>query len=991
MADILLSIGINLNDLKSAQQKIAAELGSWKTSTSVDLVDKKSLSDTEKMTKELTKEFSKLGTAVGKNDLSKYLKIDPSVATKATDAFQAINKETNVADGQLTKLAQTTAFYNSKSAIMKTSLSDVKAELNSYLKVEAQGITLDATSAARKEELVTSYKKLNKEQNGFMHGIDLPRLMLWAVGWKIMYGALNLVMNAVMDTISTIVNLNETIDTVRVTSGKTGAAFTTEFNKIKEAIAATSYNSKISITSLSNAFRILTFESLNTQEAVAALSHVRDLMRITGEKEGVVAQALAETYGLYHGKIKGATTVSEEFAEITNTLAQLFTKAHVTIAEYQQIMGYIAPTGAKATESLHFLVNMIVFADEQMLGGRRAAMALSESLIGLTEDSAKLRENLGIIFPYGTVVTFEKVLREVRVITKDMSEEARKEYLQKMFKGTTLQLALKLLSLSDEKLKSMGDKAGVFADELARAMDSSHSIEIFFSNITKKIVEEANVGLSYWNDIAYKLSHFDIFVKTYWVFQPGEKPEDVQKRFMEEVAKSETAKLTKKAEKEAAKKASTPEGIAAAAQEAADAALTFQERMAKVALSPSLIKDIKAFNRESEISILESSGANKALIVREKIGNIIANAADELFNQEKSQEAINRLTEVRYGTVEEIVRVMKTLGIDDVQATKVATEMVKERLELTKEMAEEVKSLADEFQGVATDFTKNLMSGTANIKDMMASVVGIYQASFADQVGKMLGDTGIFSGMAEMFMSPLQKARQSLYDGIVAGCAEGAKSLAAGVSGKTGVATAVGGGISQVGQLMSGISSLFSVSSNQYGVAGGKIGPAEQPYGVAGGLIGPAEQATTTSNFSQAGKVAGQAMGVAGGLYSGYQGVMAQKGVGTSSGILGGAMSGGMSCSMFGPWGMAIGAVVGGIAGGIMGSKKEKWDETQSQTLEITSKLNISNKELSSISRNMIGLRKDMEGYFMPNSAYFSEGLGVSERFSLASQTGHNG
>ena len=988
--DILLEVGISVESLKSAQSQINAALASWKTTgTGSDIIDTKNL---KANVEEVENQLKNLGNTVGQ--------IGPT-------AKDNLVKPMGEADNSLKKLAETTAFYNSKAVIMKTSLSDVKAELSSYLKEQSKSGSFDKqivdlkgklttatgeeatainsqiaalqSAQVHQEQLIGSYKKLSKEQKGFLHGINIPRLLLWAVGWKVMYGALNLVLNKITEVVGNLVYLNETLSSIRVATGKTSATFDSEFNKISDTITSTAYNSRISIKDLTSAFKTLTFESLNTSEATQALSHVRDLMIITGEKEGAVAQALAETYGMYHGKIAGATTASEEFAEISNTLAELFTKAHVTISEYQQIMGYIAPTGAQATESLQFLVNTIIFADGQMLGGRRAAMALSESLIGLTEDTAKLRENFGIVFPYGEAITFEKVLRELRNITKDMNEEARKEYLGKMFKGSTLQLALKLMSASDEKIKSMGDGAGVFADKLAKAMDDAHALEIFFSNIFNTITKTLQDTWQGLNKFAFIIANLGTFLKVPFKHGLLATNED----FMKDVEEARTKQLKQKTQNTA----KTPEAIAAATKEAADAALTFQERLAKVELSPALIKDLKIMNRESALSILESSGANKSLIVNEKIGNIIADTSEELFNQETRQKAINALTEARYGTAEEIVRVMKALGIDDVKAEKVALDITKERLELDKQIAEEVRSLADDLQGVTTDFLKDAFSGTVDVSGYLDNIMSTYKDTLAEQLTQIFAeDTGMFASMASSFMSPLQKAHytgiqnavpliiKAHVDGITQGNAESAGSSATGsTSSILGVIKSFfsgeGGGtlLSSISDAVDSISDAMSTTSNTTSESSSAIDDAiEDIATAAGNILTVASFVNSMANASD------------------YQGtgnvVGAASDLGTSGGIAGWVAGGAI--------GAVIGAAAGAIYGAIQAGTSETTSETEESTIEITSAIEQSNKELSLVNRNLVGLNKGLEGFVLAQSAYFSERTSVEAQFNLDSQRG---
>jgi hypothetical protein len=127
------------------------------------------------------------------------------------------------------------------------------------------------------------------------------------------------------------------------------------------------------------------------------------------------------------------------------------------------------------------------------------------------------------------------------------------------------------------------------------------------------------------------------------------------------------------------------------------------------------------------------------------------------------------------------------------------------------------------------------------------------------------------------------------------------------------------------------------------------------------------------------GQFATGAMGVAG----------AMQGGGGWQGGLSGAMSGGTAGAAFGPYGAAIGAVVGGVLG-FIGKKESK--ETEHQTLQIASRIDVTNKQLEIANRNLSAMRRAFEGWGqMPQSAYFSESMGMERRFALSSMRGYYG
>jgi len=133
--------------------------------------------------------------------------------------------------------------------------------------------------------------------------------------------------------------------------------------------------------------------------------------------------------------------------------------------------------------------------------------------------------------------------------------------------------------------------------------------------------------------------------------------------------------------------------------------------------------------------------------------------------------------------------------------------------------------------------------------------------------------------------------------------------------------------------------------------------------------------------FDKAGGIGGVA-GAGMGLYS------ASQGAGGIGGGLTGAMSGAQLGSMIMP---GIGTAIGAIAGGILGflGKKDKKDEAgKEQTIRVTSKIDVTNKELQMVNRNLVGIRRGFEGYIMPESAYFRERNSTESRFQLSELRG---
>ena len=153
--------------------------------------------------------------------------------------------------------------------------------------------------------------------------------------------------------------------------------------------------------------------------------------------------------------------------------------------------------------------------------------------------------------------------------------------------------------------------------------------------------------------------------------------------------------------------------------------------------------------------------------------------------------------------------------------------------------------------------------------------------------------------------------------------------------------------------------------------------------------------AAAAASARQMQMVGGAVKGVAV-LASAFKG--GQQGASPLMGALGGAMAGWQIGSLFGPVGMGVGALIGGIAGGLsswLGGKSRKKEEPKSVTKErvinIESQLKITNRSLDIINRNIVGIRRDLEGYMMPESYYFRarRGTNLADNFATGMSRGY--
>lgn len=159
-------------------------------------------------------------------------------------------------------------------------------------------------------------------------------------------------------------------------------------------------------------------------------------------------------------------------------------------------------------------------------------------------------------------------------------------------------------------------------------------------------------------------------------------------------------------------------------------------------------------------------------------------------------------------------------------------------------------------------------------------------------------------------------------------------------------------------------------------------------------VMGMGQAALTGYSAYQSARAGG--VGVGGSVASGVLGAGASV-AGLMSGIAAGAGAGAQVSLLgltMGPVGWAIAAVGLMVMSLIpqLFAKRQKQESSQTSTTEnrVASKIDISNKNLEIINRNLLGLKSAIETYMLPSSAYFAEKRGLEDNFSLHMRRGLN-
>jgi hypothetical protein len=67
---------------------------------------------------------------------------------------------------------------------------------------------------------------------------------------------------------------------------------------------------------------------------------------------------------------------------------------------------------------------------------------------------------------------------------------------------------------------------------------------------------------------------------------------------------------------------------------------------------------------------------------------------------------------------------------------------------------------------------------------------------------------------------------------------------------------------------------------------------------------------------------------------------------------------------------------------------EQKSSETKDTESRVSSKIDITNKQLEIVNRNLVALKNTITTYILPSSVYFAEKMGLDEQFAVNARRG---
>lgn len=391
---------------------------------------------------------------------------------------------------------------------------------------------------------------------------------------------------------------------------------------------------------------------------------------------------------------------------------------------------------------------------------------------------------------------------------------------------------------------------------------------------------------------------------------------------------------------------------------------------------------------------------------------------EELEKRAGLQEIYDTTAKEELQLVEHRANIMRNLGADEQEVLKYmisqweTNEKLKESTEAYYEKRKLIYQLTENETKLIGDYANKLESAFSNVfKDLILAedsinnifnnltnnVRDIFATGFGEALSEGLMDaTGLadffgagMAGIRRMFSSPIKQAGGIIEDSFITGAQRAAPILSAAmITGATGTtASAATGGVAGFGGTMS--SMLPFLNQPVGGVQTGMYSDlATGQLKTAGG-----QNAMTMGNLL-GGITTGALIG-----YSAYQSLAARgvdKGYAGTAGGLTGVGAGLMMLGMMGGpatyWLAGIGMLLTGVGGAMSlfskgGTTTQISEQTRTETRQVTSKIDITNKNLEIVNRNLLAIRDDLS-YVMQSSYYFRERT-MEDRYSIDSQRGN--
>ncbi|MHA1864935.1 MAG: phage tail tape measure protein [Candidatus Heimdallarchaeaceae archaeon] len=678
------------------------------------------------------------------------------------------------------------------------------------------------------------------------------------------------------------------------------------------------------------------------------------------------ARSMADIYNVLGNRIEGATTIQEKMQMIGATIATLWRRNAFELGEFTQGMKNFASTAANLNLTFDQTATLVAVSHTLMQRAGTSGTQLTRVFLQMMKNIERVNMLLG------------------RYV--DLSKE------------NAFDIFLEVLKAINTQFEGASQKARVVADIFG--IRGARNVQAFTTNIDLLISELERLQSM---PLAARLRELNDLYKI-----QAERVDFQIGRFRQ-----------------------LRQVIGHTFIEGITGTTSFAEALKEINefLENSLIPTMKALNkliavqkflRFGPISLGQAieKGRQKA---EEEYVKQLSKTADALHQQylkkkrgqeeeKKRLEEIKKLDEGLILTFEEKIRfmeILKTYGYNDIEIARIRYELAKKQGdldEMRRQQLAEVNALvkeqvkyAQQLQSTFSEAFASLIKGEVDLKGVLERIANFWRDSlieafaegFTQQIFKATGIGDIFVqqvvGLKRGLSGSIETAHLS---GILKGVPYIVQAHQQGMQQGTVAPTSATTGVGGLGRMINlSQGKIFGWTLPGFGPGGWWTQPVGgkremkltyvSEYGKQKGYkVGD----VVTAPGPTRGEVFGQWMGRGIALYSLYQLSQARGG-----NVVGGAIQGAMAgYTLGGP----VGAVLGAIYGGVMSARPKVTETWNEYTKQVTSRIDVTNKQLQIVNRNLLALKNVIETYMLPESAYFAEKRNIEDQFSLNARRG---
>ena len=716
------------------------------------------------------------------------------------------------------------------------------------------------------------------------------------------------------------------------------------------------------------------------------------------------AQVMADMYNVLKNNITGVTTKQEKLQKMASSIAVLWAHNSFQLNEFNIALSKFAAVGKTYNLTMDQMLSLTAVSHTLMQKGGTAGTQLARSFMMLTRNTERAERYLGRLIDLDLENMFDVYLEILKKVNSESDSAAKRaQVLTDIFGMKGIKVTASFAANLEKVVEELERLDKLPLEERMKKFDELMKIQMHtvdrqlkrFRELKQVSFEMFAIGVTGANDYVTALENLNAFMENtviptsmFWGIvirrlwrDVGNLYSDIksmdmskvdwgltyeenlmQNRFKEIYKPPAQITPTSRGRSEdpsdifkrtilAAYKVADAEGRVIEQVRILTEELKFTEEQAKSILDPideldyMLMLSKQGVSTINELIEKQNKGTKVTIDLEEKKAafGMAFNASRE--KQIKQTESLQNLGFTSVEIEQQKLDLMIQTGVEQ-------EKLYKQALKLMDAQQKQMAEFTNKFRSAFEDAFTGLLKGENTFEEFLDKFLTGTTNTLAEGLSSALTDVFASTGIFEAgggFLSGLK----GMFGGLK-GQISGAMITGGMTAGQQIYAMMVSAGAIVAGQIQAGMM--------QGGI--GMPGGGKPPAGAVGGLplMGMA-----TGGF-MGGMLGYQSGGVAGGILGGLGGAMMMSG---------------------NPYVMAVGGamLLGSMLMGAFKKDRKTTVETREQTVQVTSRIDVTNKQLELVNRNLMAMRQDLT-YIMPRSSYFSEQNNIEDQFSIDARRG---